>query len=1071
MVAFVLVGWVGPDAAGAKIVVAPKGGERVASSPVRVSVRAPWKLEELRVWLNGQSLTREFDRANVKPNDRRTVKASASHGLRYGENVLRVSKQRYGHKPRREKVRFNLAGDRPLVGAGRDRRIHVGRSIRLNARSSRPRDAFGGGARAAEPPGSPEGLAMRWQLVRKPSGSEAELQDYPDGVQPSDEVLAQQPDPGAQPARPRLEADVPGIYVSELVVVDAGVESVADRVVTTAVVNAPLVPINTAADIADGNSLEFGIAVGYHPAPGGDPPDGPSERFFAADPGGAGRSAIQLVVLDRETLETVTSRTFAADRSGVDGLTDQLRELEDDKLVVVTAWEGEWEFGMTQALTDDRNAGVGLIGAAPTNDAQVAAYGLENHGQLSWIGVPGFEPGEAWQIGQPFDADKSFEPPGLKGFLTFDNNDNYAYIGTGPTTYDLGPPGQSVSVSVGENVVNGSLPEGQGGFLVAYFDGITLEPASVAGVPNGAVYATRAADGSANINDMRALAGALNSLAVSGEPLLVAVRSIGAAPLAKMGLQPPKYEGELDPVFANALDSLTERIAFLGGDRQPVYGMSTTPTADDSYALLGSNYAFNDIVAAGEPTAIPGPGAQSLLVSSEGSGADAGSQVRPAGNARISGVLSRDKQSRYIAKMTAGGPTSAALAEVAVAEPSEWPYSSSDGQRAALTCIGNAQGLGPDPRSAYWLQTYSESRWEQTQTSIRDMQASQCADVPAQDFTDVQTELVTEIGWLINVQSYIAALTAPFSDSGLTSFAELQTITNEVVAAVSPPPSRPAGIDGLDVFADLFDLVAETADALEPAGAVAAVFFLIGDFTATSDDGPTIDWGQRVETSAGQVGEQLAQQMQTIASENENLADIIAGDYEKLKTVGTLGQCTPGAQGCTPEWQFTQEQQNTLSRAYQISAERQIWGGVLPAGYPFVLFENSNPGSYDGTFVGPQEEISSIGCDFYEPFHTGTGDNQEQLPEPVFFRWGIRVVADTNFMVFSQENFDGSKDVPPTMFPPRSLLTSLFSPLDPGGDPDKGGLGLDQYEFMVGNWALQGIGGAPGTRAVWEGCR
>jgi hypothetical protein len=330
---------------------------------------------------------------------------------------------------------------------------------------------------------------------------------------------------------------------------------------------------------------------------------------------------------------------------------------------------------------------------------------------------------------------------------------------------------------------------------------------------------------------------------------------------------------------------------------------------------------------------------------------------------------------------------------------------------------------------------------------------------------------VTEIGWLVNVHSYLGALAEPFSDDGLTSFAQLQSITQEIEQAVSPPPSNTAGVDGVDVFADLLDLVSLADDALGPAGAVAGVFYLVSDITSTEDQGPTIDWGQRVEASAASMGQVLAQQLQSISDGYENLADIVVGDYEKLMTVGTLGQCTPGAQDCTPEWQFTQQDQNELSRAYEISAERKIWSGMLPAGYPWVLHTNSNPASFNGTFVGAQEDIFSIGCDFYPPFHTGSGDNQAGLPEPVYDRWGIRVVANTNFMVFSQQNFTvGDNDVPASMFPPQGLLTPLLAPLDPGGDPNKGGLGLDGYELMVENWPLEGTGGGPGVRAPWNGC-
>lgn len=165
-------------------------------------------------------------------------------------------------------------------------------------------------------------------------------------------------------------------------------------------------------------------------------------------------------------------------------------------------------------------------------------------------------------------------------------------------------------------------------------------------------------------------------------------------------------------------------------------------------------------------------------------------------------------------------------------------------------------------------------------------------------------------------------------------------------------------------------------------------------------------------------------------------------------------------------WQVTQDQQNAASRMYEINAKRRIWAGVLGAGYPYVLFANSNPGSFGGTFQGPQEQISGIGCDFYPPF---------DAPAPVFLRYAIRQVANTQFLVFTQSNtrypFGSNLNQQPQHYPSPSLLGPLFEPLDPGGDPDKGGLGLDQYGFMIDSWQDPTHGGGTPIRQPWVGCR
>lgn len=1052
--------------AGSNIVIAPKSGQKLTHSPVKVSVRAGWKVRELRVWLNGKSVSEEFRRADIGKRNRRTVRLSASHGLRYGRNVVRVSTKRFMRKRRSHRVRFILTRDRPLVGAGRDRRVEVGRSIRLNGYDSRGRNApRAGRAHRSARPGSAAGLRMRWRLVRKPTGSKAKICCRARGVQPPAQKLARLQAPVPQPARPWLKnLDKPGRYVAKLVVVDRGVRSVADRVATTALVGTPLVPVDTMAH----SNAQPGIAIGYHPFSQVGP-KGPDQRFFPLGQG----NLLQLVVLDRRTLETIESWSGPASDQSIATLTAKLKQYEDNRLAIVTAWSDftAWRSVAgghpTDALVNTRGQGVNLIGASSLSRSEVSVGGLESRppGARSWIGVPGFAPGEAWEGGP--GGPSLFT--GLQGFLSPDSNDNYAYVGTSPTTFDLGRDGQSVSMTIGPMAFSGALPEGQGGFLVAYQLGTTLAPAPVGrtlppqpSVQNGkTVYATRNADGSPNYSEMKRMTDDLNQAGSIGYPLVVAIRSIGPAPLARMGLQPPDYQGSFDQTYADALNNLASAIRNVGGTLQLIYGMATTPTGADSYSLVGSNASSIKCEHTG---LVP------LCVPLEGSGADLGSQLKPQGQTRLAGTLSRAKQSHYVPKVAANDDVGGALAELAVAEPTEWPHSSTPGEQAALRCIGNARGLGPDPRVAYWLQTYSDTKWLQTKQDIAQMQPAACADVDTTDFTTVRDELVTEIGWLINVHSYIDALTTPFTSDGLSSFAELNTITQQVVGEVTAVQGKQVGIDGMAIFTDVLDLVAEFeipgyGAISKAAGAIAGALDLLRDVTAESDDGPTIDWGQRVRAASAKVGEELAGELKRISDDNKKLADIIAADYAKLSTVGRLGQCTPGAPDCTPEWQFTQPQQRAASRMYEITAKRKIWAGVLAGGYPFVLQTSSNPGSYKGQFLDAQEQISGIRCRFYPPFN---------VQEPVFLRYGIRQVANTPFLVFAQNNdhlpFGADLNGQDRYHPSPSLLNPLFAPRDPGGDPNKGGLGLDQYKFMIDNWQPPQIAAGGPTRVGWVGC-
>lgn len=1021
------------SASGLRLVVAPSAGMKTDSAPVRVSIRAPYEERRLRVTLNGLDVSREFPAKDATKRGRRIATLSASHHLRYGWNTLRVVRGA-GKQARRETARFRVGRKRPLVGAGRDRTVAVRQALRLDGRTSRPRTAPA--TRSGMQRGSAAGLRMQWRLVRRPRGSTAELETFASNLQPTAPALQQLDDPDRQPARPLLIPDKPGRYVAELTVIHGGVTSVADRVETTATLATPSVQINTAASQGGYD----GIAIGYDGI--GPPAPARGEIFSGLPPG----NALQAVALDRETLELVSAYQWAPDDSAVSGLTNFINVNDgDNRLIIVTAWKDpRWAgvAGGTPSVALTAAGVLGKIGATALTAADETGYGLARGGQMSWIGVPGFAAGTAWeQTGTQSNA-VGQQVGGFTGYLAPDSNDNYAYLAPEPQSFDLGPDGQEVSMQLGGKTFTASLPAGQGGFAAVYLDAKTLGPPS-SGLATQTTYQTTNADGSPNLSEMQRMASELQTAQKVLPRALVAVRSIGPVPLAPMGLQPPKYLGPFNQSQADALNAVAASIGALGGLPQLIWGMSTAPAAQNSYSLVG-------LGGLGTPQ------------QAQGEGTDIGSAASPTpSSTRLQGLLMRDKRQDYEVRGAANTPVSPALAQTLVSQPVAWPYAGSP----ALSCIGSAQGLGSDPRLAYWQETYDNGRWGEVQDGIRTMAASACAGVSPTEFGQVQAELVKEIGWLINVRSYIGAITQPFTHDGLSSFADLRTITNDIIRAVTPPPQARSGISLWSIFTDALYIAAEFE--LPGAGMIAAGIDFERDLSATGQGGPTADYGQQITAASDEVGQQLATTLQDAAANSQTLIDIIASDHGRLSTVGELGGCAPGSSGCPAEWQFTQTQQNAASRMYEISAQRQIWGGVLPAAYPYVLMTNSNPGSYGGTFEGPQEQISSIGCGFSLAFIIQKGRKLEALDEPTFLRYGIRQVSNTPFLVFSQRNFKGARERNQD-FPPTSLLSRPFGALDPGGDPDKGGLGIDEFQFMVENWP-QRTGTTPAMQP-WRGC-
>lgn len=319
------------------LIVTPKQGKRIQSSPVRVSIRAGYRTRSVRVSLNGRDVSGLFPRHRASKAGRRTVVLSANHGLHYGRNVLKVARrERSGATLYTRRITFTLTRKRPLVGAGNDRKVEVGRVLRLNGRASRRRGAPRARRGVALQPGTPAGLKMRWRFVRKPRGSRAKLSGYATGRQPQDRRLralgTRKGVPARQPARPSFKPDKVGRYVVELVVRDGTVRSAADRATLTAAAATPLVPIDTQATVGGAK----GIAVGYHPATKGGraPIASRGERFFPLSSG----NSLQLVVLDRDTLETAGSFAYPASGKGVKAAAAQVNQYGSGHLILLTAW-------------------------------------------------------------------------------------------------------------------------------------------------------------------------------------------------------------------------------------------------------------------------------------------------------------------------------------------------------------------------------------------------------------------------------------------------------------------------------------------------------------------------------------------------------------------------------------------------------------------------------------------------------------------------------------------------------------------------------------------------------------
>lgn len=355
----------------ARLVIAPGKGDVTRTHRVLIRVRSSDLANALSVKLNGVQIGGDFDRAR---RGIRTLRASISHGLRPGRNVLRVRVRTRYSGTRRATVRFFDRRGRPFVGAGRDRRLVVGR-----------RALLAGGLRKGRR------SKLSWRIVRAPHRRTAL-----NAVTGRTRAKARLTSRVGRTAgfRPRT----PGRYLLELTH-GRGRGAVVDRVAVDAVPPNPLVPIDTGV----GNDP---ISIGAQTFP-----VRPELPHF-----------IQVVVLDRKTLKVESHTGYPDDGQA---LLHDLSQLDDSKLVVVSV-----RIVNNRPFSDDLTNALKSIGVPDLGRQSPAVQ------RYAAIGVPGLKPGSADYTVTKHTGPFAGAP--LQGYLTPDQYKNYGFVATARQEFTLG---------------------------------------------------------------------------------------------------------------------------------------------------------------------------------------------------------------------------------------------------------------------------------------------------------------------------------------------------------------------------------------------------------------------------------------------------------------------------------------------------------------------------------------------------------------------------------------------------------------------------------------------------------
>jgi hypothetical protein len=803
---------------------------RRTARAVRVKLRLARADARVTVWLNGRRL-----RLPAGANDdrrTRTIGFSGDEGLRHGRNALRVKAvdPRGGRVAVRRRSVF-VERTAPIAGAGLDRRVSLGHGVRLDA----------GDSEAAR---APKSLRYHWRIVRKPRGSRAKLLR-------------------ADARRPRFKPDLPGDYRLRMTVTErmpavgvgrgrAGTRELAETFSTTAAND------TTTVEAQPEGAAGLGIALDtIEEAPGGAAAVKVGNNSYLppepADP-------LQLVVLDRGSLELKSNRSFTASTEGTAQLAAAVAAAGSETIVIVTTpTRGAYPAAEGTAALANLNRAITSIGAAaiPADVAVSGGYcGSSNGvcGSFSAVGTPGSPAGS----GTVNPGLASPDGPGgdLRGYLELDQtNTLFSFVQEEHVHFDTtaaGTTSQRAVIEVGEGpgaaVYSGELSAPQEGAYVLVLDAGSLD------FREDASFALQFAEPAAIAANLGKMATMLERY--EDDPsALVFIQSIGTM------VRWEAYEG--DESLPKAWNRLAGVIEKLGGQRTIFNAMEG---GAPNYAQVG-----------------PGddPDGEWAKVASPAAGRTAG---------QLAGTLARNATGQLFPQNAgATDEYEDELTMLAYRRPEPWPMHETAGQIAAQRCIAAELGLSYPIEANYTnpVINWSGHQVEMTGLAYKELNPQHCetSEFTEAELREVVGQLSKEFTAVPEVWSLIEKLKAPFLYQGTSSALNIAMVGENVEQAISPP-NVPVRYDGGEIAEEILYAigalpgVGEASNALE---LLAAGIGLVEATTLNAEGTPALK--TPISSDAKSVALELADQYKTAALHFSQIGEMLVGDWSKLQAV------------------------------------------------------------------------------------------------------------------------------------------------------------------------------------------